>query len=78
MLKRCLYCGRNDSKWSLSSSGTNCLDSECRTKRQNGVKPISELLSKFNEDCEHLAREWCDKNGMNYDEIMREQHVGDM
>ncbi len=62
---KCIYCGESGMSFGLSSAGNRC----CRCN--SSMTPIPELRDAFLVRVELLAREWCRKNGFDYDEEMK-------
>lgn len=61
----CIYCGKNDSSFRLSSFGDHCLKPECRERASRGDwNP--ELKQRMDEQYENSAIEWCKKRGIDY------------
>lgn len=61
----CIHCGDAGSSFQLSSAGERC----CYCKSSD--TPLEALLTKLTRDAERLAREWCDRNGVDYDAEIR-------
>jgi hypothetical protein len=65
--KQCVYCGEAGSRFRISSRAFQCCN--CPNKTD---EPIPELMEQVKKDYERLAREWCLKNGMDYDTVVKE------
>jgi hypothetical protein len=61
---RCIYCGTAGPAFQVSSAGSRCLN--CSSEDT----PIPELLKEVEQKGERLAREWCQKHGYDYDQVI--------
>lgn len=62
---RCICCGTKGPAFQVSSFGATCLG--CRHK-----EPDPKRLAQFNAEYERLARAWCSKNGIDYDQTVKD------
>jgi hypothetical protein len=63
----CIYCGRKDNYFHISSRGTRCVHPEC-----TGDIPKPELLKQFQIKYEQLVREWCKENNVDFELFLEE------
>jgi hypothetical protein len=57
----CIYCGDSGPSFQMSSRGARC----CRCNSNS--EPIPELLEKYTQEYERLAKEWCVAHGLDYE-----------
>lgn len=62
----CLYCGRDDIHFQMSSRIGRCVSPECKRR-----KPIPRLLRAFEKESKRLAKKWCKERGIDFDATVK-------
>lgn len=69
----CLYCGRDDAAFHMSSHATRCISTNCKR-----AKPLSHLLKTYKKKCREMILAWCEERGIDCDATIKnfEKHLG--